>query len=213
MFWDTVPRCKYILIKVRNLRQHYSRKLIACLTLHVRHHTTVSLPARSSAWMESFAQMLRTYVNKWGRDWCQNIPYALLAYRSTVQSTTGFTPNFLHTGRELRTPMSLMYGNAQVHSQIDRFEVTEKTQEAVQLARQTINEQQLRQKSSTDRKVWLKKMDIGDYVSSLYTLRLSPGVTRKFCSYKTGPYKVVQLLNTEWFAHCEGSMVVVVISV
>ncbi len=85
------------------------------------------------------AQMLRTYLNKRGRDWCQNIPHALMAYRS-VESTTGFTPNFLCTGRELRTPMTLMYGNAEVYSQVDRFEVTERTQEAFQLARQTINE-------------------------------------------------------------------------
>lgn len=135
-------------------------------------------------------QMLRTYVNKKGRDWCQNIPYALMAYRSTVQLTTGFTPNFLCVGRELRTPMSLMYGNTQAHVEADKFSITEKTQEAFQLARQTINEQQRRQKSSTDRKIWGKEISLGDYVS-LYTPRLSPGVTRKFFSYKTGPYQVV----------------------
>ncbi len=114
------------------------------------------------------AQMLRTNVNKRGRDWCQNMPYALMAFQSTVQPTSRFTPNLLYTGRKLRTPMSLMYGDAHVHSETVKFGVTEKTQEEFQLGRQIINEKQRREKSSTDRKVLGTEINNGHCVS-LYT--------------------------------------------
>ncbi|BHF60369.1 hypothetical protein SprV_0100333400 [Sparganum proliferum] len=42
-------------------------------------------------------------------DWEAYLPLCLLVYRTAVHSSTGFTPHFLWTGRELRLPADLRY--------------------------------------------------------------------------------------------------------
>ena len=41
--------------------------------------------------------------------WDTLIPNILLAYRSTKHSSTGFTPTYLHSGRELRLPRQVFF--------------------------------------------------------------------------------------------------------
>ena len=41
--------------------------------------------------------------------WDLNLGLALMAYRSEVQTSTGFTPHFLMYGREMRLPIDIMY--------------------------------------------------------------------------------------------------------
>ena len=42
-------------------------------------------------------------------NWDMNIGLALMAYRSAVQTSTGYTPYFLLYGREIRLFLDLMY--------------------------------------------------------------------------------------------------------
>nr|VZI01772.1 unnamed protein product [Spirometra erinaceieuropaei] len=42
-------------------------------------------------------------------DWDVHLPYCLLAYRGSVHSSTGFTPHYLWTGRDIRLPIDLLY--------------------------------------------------------------------------------------------------------
>ena len=42
-------------------------------------------------------------------DWDTLIPNVLMAYRSTRHSSTGFTPNYLLTGREMRLPAHVIF--------------------------------------------------------------------------------------------------------
>ncbi|KAL7883281.1 hypothetical protein SRHO_G00009390 [Serrasalmus rhombeus] len=44
------------------------------------------------------------------RDWDKRLPVVLLACRSAVQETSGFTPAMLMFGRELRSPIELAFG-------------------------------------------------------------------------------------------------------
>ncbi|BHF70212.1 hypothetical protein SprV_0301326200 [Sparganum proliferum] len=43
------------------------------------------------------------------QDWDAQLPLCLLAYRGAVHSSTGFTPHYLWTGRDLRLPADLRY--------------------------------------------------------------------------------------------------------
>jgi hypothetical protein len=52
--------------------------------------------------------ILSKLVNERQDDWDRWSPQALLAYRSTVQSSAGFSPHFLMFGREARIPVNLM---------------------------------------------------------------------------------------------------------
>ena len=44
------------------------------------------------------------------REWDKNLALLTLAYRSTVHDVTGFTPNFIMTGREVSLPLDVMLG-------------------------------------------------------------------------------------------------------
>ncbi|BHF75898.1 hypothetical protein SprV_0501899600 [Sparganum proliferum] len=42
-------------------------------------------------------------------DWDTQLPFCLMAYRSSTHASTGFTPHYLWTGRELRLPVDLQH--------------------------------------------------------------------------------------------------------
>jgi hypothetical protein len=52
--------------------------------------------------------ILSKLVNERQDDWDRCLPQALFAYRSTVQTSTGFSPHFLMFGRETGIPVDLM---------------------------------------------------------------------------------------------------------
>ena len=47
------------------------------------------------------------------REWDENLPLLTLAFRSTVREVTGFTSNFVMTGREVSLPLDIMMGTYQ----------------------------------------------------------------------------------------------------
>lgn len=54
--------------------------------------------------------VLSKFVSNHQRDWDQHIPLALMAYRSSVHESTGFSPSMLMFGREIELPIDLLYG-------------------------------------------------------------------------------------------------------
>ena len=52
--------------------------------------------------------MLKPYMYDNVNDCDTLVPYILLAYRSTKHSSAGFTPAYLHSGRELRLPAQVV---------------------------------------------------------------------------------------------------------
>jgi len=47
-------------------------------------------------------------------DWDLALPYAMMAYRATPHTTTGYTPNMLVYGREATMPSDILYGQTGV---------------------------------------------------------------------------------------------------
>src|SRR5258708_26923010 len=45
------------------------------------------------------------------RNWHTCVPFVLAAYRATPHSATGFSPNFLLFGREIRAPIDIVLGD------------------------------------------------------------------------------------------------------
>lgn len=45
------------------------------------------------------------------RDWDEHVDLVLMAYRSSVQASTGFTPSMLHISREIRLPIDMIFGS------------------------------------------------------------------------------------------------------
>ena len=54
--------------------------------------------------------MLSKYISSDQRDWDDYLPVLMMAYRSSVHSSTGQTPSNLMLGREIALPADIMYG-------------------------------------------------------------------------------------------------------
>lgn len=87
---------------------------IICQKLGVQKTRSTPYRPQSSGLVERFnrtlKQMLSNFVNSHRNDWDNHIPYIMMAYRSTVHSTTKCTPNILMLGREIRCPVDIMFG-------------------------------------------------------------------------------------------------------
>ena len=57
----------------------------------------------------SILQMLSAFVCDRANDWCDHLPYVMMAYRSSVHSSTGCTPHMMVHGREQNLPVDIMY--------------------------------------------------------------------------------------------------------
>lgn len=79
----------------------------------IRKTPTTAFHPKSDGMVERFnktlATMLTAYVSDHQHDWNIHLPYVLMAYRSAVHETTGYIPNMIMLGREVSTPLDLMY--------------------------------------------------------------------------------------------------------
>ena len=65
-------------------------------------------------------KMLDQYVSSNQKDWDVHLDLVMLAYRSSVHSSTGYIPSILHIGRELRPRIDLVLGSPQVKNVDDK---------------------------------------------------------------------------------------------
>ncbi|KAJ8369446.1 hypothetical protein SKAU_G00094740 [Synaphobranchus kaupii] len=85
-----------------------------CKRLGVTKTRTTPLHPQSDGLVERFNRTLATQLailaSQHQRDWDRHLPLVLWAYRSAVQESSQLTPAALMFGRELRTPMDLVFG-------------------------------------------------------------------------------------------------------
>ena len=66
-----------------------------------------------TAWQNDLIKTLATtvsaYVSDHQQDWDRHLPYVLMASRSSLHESTGYSLNMLMLGREVRTALDLMY--------------------------------------------------------------------------------------------------------
>lgn len=55
-------------------------------------------------------QMLRAYLKGNQTDWDKHIARLMAAYRSSTNESTGITPNMMMLGREVKTPLNIIFG-------------------------------------------------------------------------------------------------------
>ena len=85
---------------------------VCCLLEITKTRTTAYHPS-SNGLVErcsgTLGSMIRSYLEDGDKDWDRFIPMLTAAYRSTVHSSTGFTPNYMMLGRETTTPVDLQF--------------------------------------------------------------------------------------------------------
>ena len=140
---------------------------------------------------------LTALIHEFNDEWDEALPATLLAMRTSVNRTTGFSPFFLEHGCEARLPVDMFARHPPGQSTtLDCY--TEKLR--VQFAKtfSVVKEQQnsymLQQKELY--RVQHHKINVDDLVW-LCTDHHNPNLNRKFQSFLSGPYRVVQnLANT-----------------
>ena len=115
-------------------------------------------------------QMLGKVVDETQSDWNMHVPAAAAAYRASELVVTGFTPNFMMLGREVRAPVDIVLGApageekfwASSHEFVANAQ--QRYRKAYAIARENLKVQASRRKVVYDRKVVKKKFRVGQWV-------------------------------------------------
>lgn len=140
----------------------------------------------------SINSLLAKCVDENQRNWTDVLPQVMSAYRCAVHESTGYSPNFLHFGRDIRLPVDLMFTPPTVQRNIKDF--VEDTQANIQyaheLARQQLGSQAARRKKLYDLKLNPKPFRTNDWVWYFYPRR-RVGRLPKWQRLYTGPFLIV----------------------
>ena len=149
--------------------------------LHIKKTRTTPYHPQCDGIVERFNRtllnMLATHCKDHPWDWEQHIHKVCMAYNTSVNSTTGYTPFYLMFGRQARLPVDVMYGSTPTVSQSpSECAVSLKKQlltSAYETVRQTCKTHHKRQKELYDRKIH------GDpYVAGNWVWVLNPKVPK-----------------------------------
>lgn len=179
--------------------RQYESKLFqeVCRVLNIKKTRTTPYHPQSDGMVEKFngtlAKMLSAYVNDNQNDWDEHLPYVMMAYRCAEHETTGYTPNYLMFGREVSTPVDLMFEMPRSIKNTPTHQWAWKMKERIETAHSVVRENtgaaMKRQKRYHDRKLSWEKFEKDDDVYIFFPVRKS-GHSAKFTSFWRGPFRV-----------------------
>lgn len=173
-----------------------------CQGLHIKKTRSTPYHPQSDGIMERFNKtlvtMLSAYVNDHHSDWDEHLPYVMMAYRTSLHETTGFTPNQLMLGTEVSTPLDIMYEMPRSVKYIPRhkwaWQLKENMETAYTFVRENMKTARVRQKKYHDHNVSWQILEPDSQVYVLFPIRKAVQ-SPKFTSYWRGPYKVLSKLT------------------
>ena len=142
---------------------------------------------------------LTALIHEFDDEWDKALPATLLAMRTSVNRTTGFTPFYLEHGREARLPVDMVAGPPPGQSiSLDKY--TEKLRNQFVKAFTAVAERQnsyvlCRKELYRERH---HKINIDDLVW-LYSDRSNLSLNWKFQSFWSGPYRVIKQISNTTF--------------
>jgi len=172
--------------------------------LHIDHVRTTAYTPSTNGQVERFHRTLNSILGKVvsenQRDWDTHVPYAVAAYRATIHECTGYSPNFLMFGHEVRAPLDVVMG-LPVHGDISRIAVDDFVEDklvqmraAYRSVRENLRKSAERQKHYYDLRVKPAAYRPDDMVW-LWNARRKQGRTPKWERRYTGPYTVIEQLG------------------
>jgi len=144
--------------------------------------------------------MLGKAVKESQRDWDEQLPLVLAAYRATPHESTGMTPNKLFLGHEVRMPIDVVMGlppeemNQPItaHDYLDKLHSN--AADAYRLAREKLRASAERRKRHYDVKVKSEQFEVGDWVYYYYPRRFQSKSAKWQRSY-IGLYLIVRMIE------------------
>uniref|UniRef100_A0A665WFN6 Integrase catalytic domain-containing protein n=1 Tax=Echeneis naucrates TaxID=173247 RepID=A0A665WFN6_ECHNA len=175
-----------------------------CRRLGVNKTRTTPLHPQSDGLVERFNRTLATQLailtSQHQRDWDRHLPLVLWSYRTAVQESSQCTPAALMFGRELRTPVDLVFGappepEIAGGKEMDYFRrLKDRLQVVHDYTRQAQANSGIRQKRAYDTRCQGQDFIPGDKVWIYCPVR-KKGVSPKLRSHWQGPGEVLDRLS------------------
>ena len=183
-------------------RQFESQLIMeVCKLLKINKTLTTPYHPQGDGLVERFIRtllnMLATTVKDHQGSWEDHIRAVCLAYNTSVQTTTGYSPFYLMYGRQARIPViDIMFKstNHEVQHLEYALQLRNTLQEAYDRTREHMGAKQEVQKQLYDRKVHSEPFKVGDIVW-LHSPVIKRGQSKKLHHPWTGPYTVVKRLS------------------
>ena len=171
-----------------------------CKLLQIHKSRTTAYHPQGDGLVELFNRtlldMLSTTIKDYQGNWENHIRAVCMAYNTSVQPTTGFTPFYLMFGRQARIPVDVMYGSPVVESSPSTYasELKKLLTTAYNKVRAKMDTQFQRQKQFYDKKVHGKPYQVGDLVW-LYSPAVPPGYSKKLHHPWSGPFEILKRIS------------------
>lgn len=176
-----------------------------CELLDIDKTRTTPFRPQSDGQVERFnatlQKILATTSERCHWDWDLMVPYAVMAYRATKHSSTGFTPNMMLFGREITEPIDLVAGKPPNDTMTKTFpqyvvQMRERLELAHRVTRDALGQSVERAKKQYDKRAARTHYKIGDAVWYLVkgTKRVKNKI-RKFLPNYDGPYFILGHLD------------------
>ncbi|GFY06098.1 retrovirus-related Pol polyprotein from transposon 412 [Trichonephila clavipes] len=172
-----------------------------CELLGIDKTKTTPLHPQSDSMVERFNRTilnnLSLMVSKNQQDWDQKVPLFLLAYRSAVHETTGYSPSQMLFGRDLRLPCDLLFGRPpDTPSSPEEYvqNLQARFEDVHNLARERINLRTEKMKTRYDTKATGHQFKEGDKVW-FYNPTRRKGLSPKLQSHWDDPYTILKIIN------------------
>ena len=180
--------------------REFENKIMQELCILCGSHKTRTIPyhPESDGMVERFNRtllmILAMFAGKNRDDWDDLLPAVMMAYRSSVHESTGFSPYRLMFGEECTLTMDIGLSKEQSDTPDSitspyAIWVRDALEEAYEQVRQHSGQAVQRQKRLHDRRAVKRLFAVGDWVMHFYT----PAKKRKLDSSWIGPYLIVSL--------------------
>lgn len=144
---------------------------------------------------------VRCFVSKQQNNWDEHLPQLAEAIRSSVNRSTGFTPNMLMLGREVNQPANLLYRSPDAKTDDSLDDYVKKLREAIwtahETARDTLKTTQNTMKLDYDVRIRERQYKVGDVVYVLDTAKIK-GRAKKL----DPPWKGLELFVLNYLPMC-----------
>ena len=114
------------MVVLKDIIGHWQSQIFKgmCELFQIDKTRTTSQRPQSNGCVERYnrtlASMLTKYAEHEQRTWDKYLPQVMMAYRSSIHSSTGMTPNLLMLGRNVMMPLDVVVPRPEVHESCDK---------------------------------------------------------------------------------------------
>jgi hypothetical protein len=145
-------------------------------------------------------EILRAFVRAHQRDWVRWLPMCEFAINNAVNSSTGYSPFYLNSGFNPRSPVDLLLPKQMRGASDHVLEWVRQSQRAITVAQDALEGAKLRQMQSADQSRRAVSYEVGDKVlvhkDAISTAESRAGPAHKLRPLFFGPYTVTKVTAT-----------------